>query len=232
VRARLTPILAASAVVLALWPSTAAAAASTEDAVPSGTWFSAATAEVQERAASIVELTRTLRAEAIAAATPPPPPPAADPGTYIWPTVGPITSPFGPRWGRQHTGVDIDGATGGPIVAAQSGTVTHAGWKNGYGNTVIIDHGEGVSTLYAHQTHVAVHVGQVVPQGHYLGGVGATGNVTAAHLHYEVFVNGVHQNPMPWLAGPSTPPPPPPPPAPAEPPPAAAPDEPARAQLL
>jgi murein DD-endopeptidase MepM/ murein hydrolase activator NlpD len=98
-----------------------------------------------------------------------------------------------------HTGIDFGAAAGSPIVAAQAGTVTLAGWKTGYGNCVIIDHGHGISTLYAHQSRLAVRVGQQVEQGQQVGNVGATGHVTAAHLHYEVLVGGVPRNPMPWL---------------------------------
>jgi murein DD-endopeptidase MepM/ murein hydrolase activator NlpD len=77
--------------------------------------------------------------------------------------------------------------------------VTLAGWKNGYGNTVIIDHGHGISTLYGHQSKLVVRTGQHVDQGQQIGNVGATGHVTAAHLHYEVLLGGVPRNPMPWL---------------------------------
>jgi murein DD-endopeptidase MepM/ murein hydrolase activator NlpD len=156
-----------------------------------------------------------LTADLVAAPEPPPPPPVTDPASWIWPADGPITSHFGQRWGRPHQGADIDGATGSAVIAPQAGTVTLAGWKNGYGQTVIIDHGHGITTLHAHLQHVAVAVGQVVPQGHYLGPVGATGNVTAAHLHYEVHVDGVPRNPVPWLQGPKAVPVPAPAPAPA-----------------
>lgn len=77
--------------------------------------------------------------------------------------------------------------------------MTLAGWKNGYGQTVIIDHGNGVATLYAHQARLTVHEGQVVERGQMLGTVGSTGQVTAAHLHYEVHVDGVPRNPSAWL---------------------------------
>jgi murein DD-endopeptidase MepM/ murein hydrolase activator NlpD len=108
-------------------------------------------------------------------------------------------SAFGRRGGRPHQGVDIDAPYGAPIVAAQTGTVTLAGWKNGYGQTVIIDHGEGLRTLYAHQSRILVRGGQRVTQGQQIGIVGATGRVTAPHLHYEVHVNGVPRNPSAWL---------------------------------
>jgi murein DD-endopeptidase MepM/ murein hydrolase activator NlpD len=127
------------------------------------------------------------------------PAPALDPASFIWPMRGPIGSPFGRRGGRPHEGVDIMARTGVPIVASQAGTVTKAGWMNGYGNTVVIDHGDGVSTLYAHQSRMVARNGQHLEQGELLGFVGATGRVTAPHLHYEVHINGVPRNPMPWL---------------------------------
>lgn len=133
---------------------------------------------------------------------PPPPPPATDPATWIWPGNGPITSGFGTRWGRLHQGVDIDAAYGSAVVAAQRGTVTFAGWgQSGYGRVVHVDHGFGLVTTYNHLSSIAVGAGQVVEQGQLLGAVGASGSVTAAHLHYEVHVNGVPTNPMAWLAG-------------------------------
>jgi len=172
----------------------------------SGGWFASASKAVPRTSKLTVRARPLQRAELAAVAAtitappPPPPPPSVDdPGTFVFPANGPITSAFGRRWGRAHTGVDIDGATGSPIIAAQTGTVTLAGWKNGYGNTVMIDHGNGVTTLYAHQARISVRNGQRVDRGQVLGTVGSTGNVTAAHLHYEVIVDGVHRNPAPWL---------------------------------
>ena len=128
-----------------------------------------------------------------------PPPPVTAPNSFIWPANAKIISAYGRRGGRRHDGVDIGAPYGAPIVAAQTGTVTLAGWKNGYGQTVIIDHGQGVSTLYAHQSKILVRLGQRVNQGDLIGKVGSTGHVTAPHLHYEVHINGVPRNPMPWL---------------------------------
>ena len=139
------------------------------------------------------------RMVAVAKAITEEPPALTDPASFVRPANAPITSGFGRRWGRPHTGVDIDAPYGARIVAAQAGVVTLAGWKNGYGRTVIIDHGNGVSTLYGHQSRLAVRAGQHVAQGDYIGNVGATGHVTAPHLHYEVLVGGVPRNPMPWL---------------------------------
>ena len=117
---------------------------------------------------------------------------------YIWPLNGAITSYYGPRWGRMHTGLDIDGTTGQPIVASNSGTVIMAAPYSGYGNCVIIDHG-GVQTLYAHMNSINVSQGQQVSQGEIVGTVGATGNVTGDHLHFEVRVNGSPVDPMSYL---------------------------------
>ena len=208
-RARPTLIPLIAAVVLSLAPALPAQAKSSPSAASGRSgWFANVTVGLDQRVESVARLqvARSERLAAVAQALttappplPPPPPPVSEPSSFIWPAKGPITSQFGSRWGRAHTGVDIDGATGSAVVAAQSGTVKHAGWKNGYGQTVIIDHGRGISTLYAHLSSVSVRVGQAVPQGQYLGPVGATGNVTAAHLHYEVHVGGAPRNPASWL---------------------------------
>ena len=118
---------------------------------------------------------------------------------FIWPLNGPLTSYFGPRWGRMHTGVDIDGYTGQPIVAAKGGRVIMASPYSGYGNAVIIDHGGGVATLYAHMSSFAVSSGQNVTQGQIVGSVGCTGSCTGDHLHFEVRVNGSPVDPMDYL---------------------------------
>ncbi len=117
---------------------------------------------------------------------------------YIWPLNGNITSYYGPRWGRMHTGIDIDGATGQPTVASNSGTVILASSYSGYGNAVIIDHG-GVQTLYAHLSSFNVSEGQQVAQGEIVGAVGCTGSCTGDHLHFEVRVNGSPVDPMNYL---------------------------------
>lgn len=117
---------------------------------------------------------------------------------YIWPLNGAVTSYYGPRWGRMHTGLDIDGTTGQPIVASNSGTVILAAPYSGYGNAIIIDHG-GVQTLYAHMSSIGVSEGQQVPQGEIIGNVGCTGSCTGDHLHFEVRVNGSPVDPMGYL---------------------------------
>jgi murein DD-endopeptidase MepM/ murein hydrolase activator NlpD len=130
-------------------------------------------------------------------AAPPPPP---DPNALVWPARGGIWSGFGHRASGRHTGTDIGAPPGSTIVAAQSGAVVYAGWESGYGLEVRIDHGGGISTLYAHMARSFVGVGQTVTQGQAIGTVGSTGRVSAPHLHFEVRVGGVPQNPMRWLA--------------------------------
>ena len=116
----------------------------------------------------------------------------------IWPVNGPVVSPFGMRWGRLHAGIDIGVGYGTPIHAAASGTVIFAGWMGGYGNFVIIDHGGGLSTGYAHQSSIAVGGGSVT-QGQVIGYVGCTGHCFGPHLHFEVRVNGTPVDPLGYL---------------------------------
>lgn len=108
----------------------------------------------------------------------------------------------GPMWASgHHTGVDFGADPGVTILAAQDGTVVFTGNGGPYGNLTRIDHGGGVETWYAHQSAIVVSPGQKVRAGQPIGAVGATGNVTGPHLHFEVRVNGALSNPMPWLAG-------------------------------
>lgn len=119
---------------------------------------------------------------------------------YAWPSsVRTISSPFGPRWGGFHTGVDLGTKTGTPIAATASGVVTSAGWAGGYGKQVIIDHGGGVKSAYAHLSTILVGNGQRVEQGEIIGKSGATGNVTGAHLHFEIIVGGQFKNPLNYI---------------------------------
>ena len=126
-------------------------------------------------------------------------------GDLTWPVPGKytITSPYGTRTDpiskkkSHHTGVDIAAGTGVPIVAANSGTVIVSGWSSkGYGNYIVIDHGGGRSTLYAHQSRLAVKKGEYVVKGQTIGYVGSTGYSTGPHLHFEVLINGDDVNPM------------------------------------
>lgn len=119
-------------------------------------------------------------------------------GTFAWPTPGyyRITSPYGPRWGKLHKGIDIGAPTGVTIVAANSGVVTTASWQGSYGNCIMIDHGGGYLTVYAHMSSMSVSSGQSVSRGQKIGAVGSTGRSTGPHLHFEVRVNGTAQNPQ------------------------------------
>lgn len=98
-----------------------------------------------------------------------------------------------------HSGLDIGGASGQPIFAAKEGTVILAGWNGGYGNTVVIDHGGGITTLYAHQLQLNVSKGQTVGRGDIIGQVGSTGLSTGPHLHFEVRLNGTPIDPLAFM---------------------------------
>ena len=117
----------------------------------------------------------------------------------IWPVSGPVTSPFGYRWGRLHAGIDIGVPYGTPIHAAASGTVVLAGWTGGYGNYTCIDHGGGLSTCYAHQSAFAVSAGDLVQQGEVIGYSGCTGYCLGPHVHFEVRINGEVVDPLGYL---------------------------------
>jgi len=121
------------------------------------------------------------------------------PSGFIWPIQGVLTSGFGPRWGRMHTGIDIADPAGTPIHAAKAGEVIYAGWLNGYGNTVVVDHGDGIATLYGHQSRIGSTEGQTLNQGDVLGFVGSTGHSTGNHLHFEVRIDTKPVNPRPYL---------------------------------
>jgi len=118
---------------------------------------------------------------------------------FDWPVSGRISSRFGPRWGRQHQGLDIAVPTGTPVRAAAAGTVTYAGSMGSYGIIVIIDHGNGVETRYAHNSRVAVKVGQRVKRGELIAYSGNTGNSTGPHLHFEIRYRGTAVNPENYL---------------------------------
>lgn len=122
----------------------------------------------------------------------------------VWPAVGTITGWYGERRGRsRHPGTDIDGETGQPVVAAAAGTVVWAGAApagyGGYGIVVIVEHGDGVQTLYAHLSAVAAAVGQAVVAGDRLGSIGSTGHSTGSHLHFEVRRGGAVTDPAAFL---------------------------------
>ena len=116
-----------------------------------------------------------------------------------WPAGGPVTSEFGYRWGRMHAGIDIGSGSGAPIRAAKGGVVIFSGSQGGYGNCVIIDHGGGLTTLYAHMSRRAISDGADVDGGTLSGYVGSTGHSTGPHLHFETRVGGSPQNPRRYL---------------------------------
>lgn len=128
-------------------------------------------------------------------------------GSLTWPAPGysSITSPYGMRYHpilktrKLHTGMDIGAPMGATIVAADSGTVIFAGWMTGYGQVIIIDHGNGLSTLYAHQSSFLVSEGATVSKGQPIGKVGSTGWSTGPHLHFEVRINGTPTDPRAYV---------------------------------
>ncbi len=120
-------------------------------------------------------------------------------GGLIWPVSGPVTSPFGWRWGRMHEGIDIGVSYGTAIHAAASGTVIYCGWESGYGNLTVIDHGGSLATAYGHQSSIVAGCGRQVAQGDVIGYVGSTGHSTGPHLHFEVRVAGNPVDPLGYL---------------------------------
>jgi murein DD-endopeptidase MepM/ murein hydrolase activator NlpD len=128
--------------------------------------------------------------------------PEIAPGSFIWPVEGTLTSNFGWRWGRQHEGIDIGAAEGTPIWAVADGTVVlqQSEYESGgYGNYTCIEHLTGVTTCYAHQSQFGVSINDEVSQGEVIGLVGNTGSSFGAHLHFEVRIGGVAQDPLGYL---------------------------------
>ncbi len=128
-------------------------------------------------------------------------------GELCWPSASStrVTSPFGYRIHpilkvrKLHTGIDIGAASGTNVLAANSGTVIKAAWNNSYGNVIMIDHGGGIVTLYAHNSKLLVSTGDTVTRGQVIALVGSTGDSTGPHIHFEVRVNGEYKNPMDWF---------------------------------
>ena len=116
-----------------------------------------------------------------------------------WPVNGTVTSNFGPRWGRQHNGIDIAANTGTTVASAGSGTVIAAGFSGGFGQRVLIQHSGGLVTLYAHLSSINVSTGQSVSSGTSIGAVGCTGSCTGPHLHFETRVGGTAYDPRSYL---------------------------------
>ena len=162
-------------------------------------------AQIDAKVAELVAQEQAAKQAAAAAGQPAYNPAAAvgATGSMMWPAVGHgISSPFGyrihPITGQYklHTGVDINVGYGTPVYAADGGTVILAGWNGGYGNCIVINHGNGLTTLYGHLSSINVSVGQSVGRGQTIGLVGSTGNSTGPHLHWEVAVNGQRVNPL------------------------------------
>jgi murein DD-endopeptidase MepM/ murein hydrolase activator NlpD len=155
----------------------------------------------EEEARRAAEAEARRRAAMLAGVEEPPTENLGAPGTFSWPASGPITSPFGmrvhPGTGefKMHTGIDIGAPMGATITAAASGRVIFAGEESGYGNTIIIDHGGRTSTLYAHCSQIFVSDDQDVQRGQAIGAVGATGDATGPHLHFEIRIDGVAVDP-------------------------------------
>lgn len=135
------------------------------------------------------------------------PPPSSDSSIrpLTFPANGPVTSPYGYRTHpisgerKLHAGIDIGAPNGSTVVAAAGGTVVYAGWYSGYGLAVVINHGDGIATLYAHHSSLSVSTGQKVGRGQRVGAVGSTGYSTGPHLHFEVRKNGTPVDPMPYF---------------------------------
>lgn len=120
---------------------------------------------------------------------------------FIWPLYGRITSPFGVyrKYLGKHIGLDIAAPTGTPVYASKSGEVVLTGWRAYYGLMVLIYHGNGVATRYAHLSKIHVKEGQLVEQGQIIGRCGSTGYSTGPHLHFEIIIDGVYVNPQKYL---------------------------------
>jgi len=118
---------------------------------------------------------------------------------FSWPAGGEITSIFGPRWGRHHDGIDISAPEGTPVRAAAPGIVVFSGLQRGYGNIIIIEHPNGLSTAYAHNRKNLVDPGMLVSRGMLIAMLGRTGRVSGPNLHFEVRHGNVPRDPLEYL---------------------------------
>jgi murein DD-endopeptidase MepM/ murein hydrolase activator NlpD len=119
--------------------------------------------------------------------------------TVSWPVAGPLLEPYGPRGSGWHSGIDVDAPGGSPVFAAAPGVVVQAGWEDGYGNRVVIAHGRGLETVYAHLARITVDAGSLVSDSSRVGTIGCTGSCSGAHLHFETRIRGVASDPLLWL---------------------------------
>jgi peptidoglycan hydrolase-like protein with peptidoglycan-binding domain len=122
-----------------------------------------------------------------------------EPLALAWPVAPRISSPFGPRGDGFHPGIDLAASLGTPVRAARSGRVAYAGWDDGYGQVVVLHHGRGVASWYAHLSRILARPGEHVGVGTVIGRVGQTGEATGPHLHFEVRVRGAAVDPRPAL---------------------------------
>ena len=152
-------------------------------------------ASLQAESASLAARIRAAQSAAIV----PAPTGAASAAGFVWPVHGILTSGYGWRWGRMHEGIDLAVGNGTPVVASAAGTVIVAGWTGGYGNLVVVDHGNGIATAYGHNTSVTVGPGQSVAQGQLIAYSGNTGHSTGPHVHFEVRLGGAAVDPMGYL---------------------------------
>jgi murein DD-endopeptidase MepM/ murein hydrolase activator NlpD len=139
--------------------------------------------------------------EALAFERQAPPVPSGDCSALLWPVDGPLSSPFGPRDGRVHDGIDLAVGQDTPVRAACDGVVAYAGnGLRGYGNVVIVRHAGGLATVYAHNHALEVRVGDVVVRGQIIALSGQTGRATAPHVHFEVRLGSIARDPLGYLS--------------------------------
>jgi len=119
--------------------------------------------------------------------------------SFVKPVSGIVTSRFGSRWGSTHTGIDVGASTGTSIYAASSGTVLFSGWKGTLGKLIVVNHGNGIQTYYAHCSSLLVSAGDTVTAGQQIAKVGNTGRSTGPHLHFEIRLNGSALNPQSYI---------------------------------
>lgn len=119
--------------------------------------------------------------------------------SIVPPSRGVVSSGYGKRWGKMHKGVDIAAPIGTTVIATLNGEVTYAGWQEGYGKVIKIKHEKEIETVYGHLSVINVVKGQTVKKGEKIGEVGSTGNSTGPHIHFEIRVNGLPNNPMNYI---------------------------------